>query len=588
VASADIAVLAIFAPLLGAGLVPVAGLISAKARDAAAIAFGLATAILTVLTLFAVTPTPAVITRWIPVLNIPFSLRIDALGAYVAVIAGVIGFLVLLYSLAYMRHAAQEGYSLRRYYALVLLFIGAMIGLGLSDSLLAFYIFWETVGLCSFALISYYHRDPKARRAGLKAFAVTRVGDIGLVVAIVAVWSAAGVLTFSGLLSTALPAAILPVAAVGMLLAALGKSAQMPLHVWLPDAMEAPTTISALIHAATMVNAGVYLVARVFPAFEGLGWWPASLLWIGAITALLAAIAAYVEPDIKRVLAHSTISQLGYMVSAVGAGAILASQFHLLSQAVFKALLFLAAGAVIQAVGTRDLYRMGGLRTAMPRTSWAFLIGVLAMVGIPIFNGFWSKDLLLEGILDHGDLGPFVLLGLAALATAAYSWRAYWLVFHGERRSPAAARDAPWPMSYVILALAGGAATTWLLIGPYSAAMAATMPAYPVEALGLSEAIIAVLQIPAVVVTLVLAALSAYLVYGYARRFEAVLPGAAWPVRLIRSGYLFDAAYRRLAEGLAALAQRLRRTQTGDLNVNAAGILAALIIVLVVLLLEVL
>ena len=581
------AVLAIFAPLLGAGVVPLVGLASRRARDVTAIAFGLVTAGATLLTLLAVGPDPVRVYAWIPILGVGFDLRVDALGAFIAAIAGTIGFLVVVYSLAYMRHAEEEGYSLSRYYALVLLFIGAMIGLGLSDSLLAFYIFWETVGLCSFALISFYHRDAKARRAGLKAFAVTRVGDIGLLVALVALWSAGGVVTFSGLDAAGIPRDILGLAAFGFLLAAIGKSAQVPLHVWLPDAMEAPTTISALIHAATMVNAGVYLVARTFPALEALGWWPQALLWIGSITALVAALSAYAEPDLKRVLAYSTVSQLGYMVAAVGAGAILASQFHLLSQAIFKALLFLAAGAVIQAVGTRDMYGMGGLRTKMPLASNAFLVGVLAMVGIPLFNGFWSKELLLDAVLEHGFLAPFLLLVVTTFVTAAYSWRAYWLVFHGTPRFAGAARDAPRPMSAVLVILTGAAATSWLLLGPYSETMAATMPAYPVEPLGLIAAGVAILRWPSGLVPLAVAGLSAYFVFRYGPRFERRLREGSAYARLVRSGFLLDAMYNALARRLADSAQRLRSTQTGDLNINVAGVLGGIVVIVVVLLLGV-
>ena len=581
------AVLAIFVPLAGAGIVPIAGRASEKVRDAVAVAIGLVTALATLLTLLAVRPDPVHVYAWIPILGIGFDLRVDALGAFIAAIAGTIGFLVILYSLAYMRHAEEERYSLSRYYALVLLFIGAMIGLGLSDSLLAFYIFWETVGLCSFALISYYHRDPKARRAGLKAFAVTRVGDIGLLVALVAVWSAGGIVTFTGLEASGLSQAVLGLAGIGFLLAAIGKSAQVPLHVWLPDAMEAPTTISALIHAATMVNAGVYVLARTFPAFEGLGWWPQAVLWIGAITALVAAVSAYAEPDLKRVLAYSTISQLGYMVAAVGAGAILASQFHLLSQAVFKALLFLAAGAVIQAVGTRDMYGMGGLRRTMPVASWAFLIGVLAMVGIPVFNGFWSKELLLDGVLEHGFLAPFLILAATALATAAYSWRAYCLVFRGEPRFSGTAHDAPTPMSSVLAILAGAATTSWLLLGPYSEAMVATMPAYPVGGTSVLDVGAMVLRWPEILVPLAVLALSGYLVFRHGPRFEARLPEASAYARIVRSGFGLDAAYNVFARGLAEFAQGLRATQTGDLNVNVAGVLGAILVIVVVLLLGV-
>src|SRR3970040_626051 len=220
------AILAIFVPLLAAGIIPIAGRIAPRARDLTALAAGLATAGFSLLTLLAIRAGTATAYSWSRFLGIGFDLRIDALGAFVAAIAGTIGFLVILYSRAYMRHAAEEGYSLSRYDALVLLFVGAMIGLAFSDSLLAFYIFWETVGLCSFALISYYHRDPKARRAGFKALAVTRIGDIGLLVAIVALWSSGGITTFSGLEASGLPAGIAQIAGIGVLLAARGKSAQ--------------------------------------------------------------------------------------------------------------------------------------------------------------------------------------------------------------------------------------------------------------------------------------------------------------------------------------------------------------------------
>src|SRR3990170_4520381 len=582
------AVLAIFAPLLGAGVVPLVGLASRRARDVTAIAFGLVTAVATLLTLLAVGPDPVRVYAWIPILGVGFDLRVDALGAFIAAIAGTIGFLVVVYSLAYMRHAEEEGYSLSRYYALVLLFIGAMIGLGLSDSLLAFYIFWETVGLCSFALISFYHRDTKARRAGLKAFAVTRVGDIGLLVALVALWSAGGVVTFSGLDASGVPTDILGLAAFGFLLAAIGKSAQVPLHVWLPDAMEAPTTISALIHAATMVNAGVYLVARTYPAFADLGWWPESLLWIGSITAFLAALGALAESDLKRVLAYSTISQLGYMIAAVGVGAILASQYHLLSQAVFKALLFLGAGAVIQATGTRNLYGMGGLGRSMPLTSRTFLVGVLAMVGIPAFNGFWSKELLIDAVLEDGQVGPVLLLVLTTLVTAAYAWRAYWLVFRGQPRGTASARDAPPAMSSTLVILAAAAATTWLLLGPYADAMESTMPVYLIQPLGLTEALLTILAWPGVLVPLAVGGLSAYFVFAHRGRFERRSPEASLFARFVSSGFLFDAAYRDIANALASAGRAIRRTQTGDLNWNTAGLAAGLLILLGVLIMEVL
>jgi len=579
-----LAVLTIFVPIVGAGAVAASGRASARVRSGIAIGVAITTAALSLLTLTVLRDHPTRIGIWIPAMGVPFDLRVDALGGFVAAIAGSVGALVVVYSRAYMREAAREGYSMARYDALVLLFIGAMVGLALADSLLAFYIFWELIGLCSFALIAFYHRDPNARRAGLKAFAVTRIGDIGLLVAVVALWSQ-GIVTFSGLEAAGLPADVRSLAALGVLMAAVGKSAQVPLHVWLPDAMEAPTPVSALIHAATLVNAGVYLLARTAPAFGDLGWWSASLLWIGAASAVLAAVAALAETDLKRVLAYSTISQLGFMVAAVGAGAILASQFHLLSQAIFKALLFLAAGAAIQAAGTRDVFRMGGLRRGMPITSAAFLVGIAAMVGLPFANGFWSKDLLLGAVIEGGHLGAFLLLIVATVLTVGYGWRTFDLVFRGTTRTPDA-RDPDPSMAVVLVVLAAAALTSGFLIGPYSDALARTMPLRGIEPLPLWDAFLVTLRWPTAIVSLAVIAPSAALAArpGWSRsvrpRDGSVLAGA------VGSGFGFDAAYVAFARRIGAAARAVRRTQTGDLNLNAIGLVAAVVVLLAAILLE--
>jgi NADH-quinone oxidoreductase subunit L len=580
--SEAIPILSFLVPLAGAGLVPVAGRLGRRARDGVAVSIGLLTATLSLLNLLMLRTDPIQVYGWIPLLGIELAIRVDALSGVIAAIAGTIGCLVIVYSLGYMRHAEDEGYSLSRYYALVLLFICAMIGLALADTLLAFYIFWEVVGLCSFALISFYHRDPKARRAGLKAFAVTRIGDIGLLIAAVALWSA-GVVTFSGLLVSSLPREVLTIAAVGILLAAFGKSAQFPFHVWLPDAMEAPTTVSALIHAATMVNAGVYLVIRTYPAFVTFGWWPETLLWVGAGTALLAAILAYLERDIKRILAYSTVSQLGYMMAAIGGGALLAGPFHLYSQAIFKALLFLAAGAVIQAAGTRDLFAMGGLRTTMPLTSRAFLVGVLALVGIPIFTGFWSKELLLDSLFAEGRIVPLVVLVVTSVVTAGYAWRAYALAFLGTAGA-SSTRDPPRVMVSVLISLAVTATVGGFVLGPFSEAMAATMPAYPILALGIVEALREIGTSVLVIVPVAVAILSFVLVRRFARNRPTPLSDNSWIARLLRRGITIDGVYTRVATAISVLAARARRTQTGDLNLNLAGLFGALVVIVFVLL----
>lgn len=276
----------------------------------------------------------------------------DGLGVFLAAVATVIGSLAVIFSVDYMHGEDQLG----RYYAMVLLFIGAMAGLVLSGSLLFVFIFWEITALCSYALISFHNDDPKAVAGGIKALIITSLGGIGLLIGALIIYGRLGTYDIGAFTANAhtLPPAVLGVIAFGFLAAAAAKSAQLPFQTWLPDAMEAPTPVSALIHAATMVNAGVYLLARFFPAFESVPGWTTAVVVVGLLSALLAACMALVANDLKRVLAYSTVSQLGYMVYAIGAGGVFASQFHLLSHAVFKALLFLGAGAVIHAVGTHE------------------------------------------------------------------------------------------------------------------------------------------------------------------------------------------------------------------------------------------
>jgi NADH-quinone oxidoreductase subunit L len=376
----------------------------------------------------------------------------------------------------------EEEYAPSRYYFLTLLFIGSMIALALADSFLTLYIFWEIIGFCSFALIAYEYKKSKARQAGAKAFIVTRFGDIGLLVGVAVLWSVMKDLgaedpfsikaTIEAAMAGQIPMHLLAIAGGGFIAGAVGKSAQFPLHVWLPDAMEAPTTISALIHAATLVNAGIYLTARTLPMFELVSWWLPTLAWIGAISALLTALLALVEKDLKRVLAFSTISQLGYMMAGVGAASIFASQFHLLNHATFKALLFLGAGSVIHAAHTRNMYEMGGLKRSMPITRWTFLIGTFALAGLPLFNGFWSKDAIFEALAHHEMFGPLVILIITALLTAFYSWRMYWLTFEAEPRSEAEPHESPWQMTVPLIVLAVGSLTTWLYVGGYSQKLA--------------------------------------------------------------------------------------------------------------------
>ncbi|NLE49828.1 MAG: NADH-quinone oxidoreductase subunit L, partial [Chloroflexi bacterium] len=356
----------------------------------------------------------------------------DGLGVFLTAVATVVGSLAVIFSVDYMRGEQ----SLGRYYALVLFFIGAMVGLVLSGSLFLMFVFWEITALCSYALISFYNDDPAAVAGGLRALIITQLGGLGLLAGALVTYAYFGDTQISTFLENAgtLPSGMLAVMAFGALFAAAAKSAQVPFHTWLPGAMEAPTPISALIHAATMVNAGVYLLARFYPAFADVSGWTTAVVLVGLLSAFLAALMAVFATDLKRVLAYSTISQLGYMVYAVGVGGVFASQFHLLSHAVFKALLFLAAGAVIHSVGTRDMRLMGGLKKEMPFVRTVFVIGALALAGLPILNGFWSKELVLEDGLHHGPVWAYAGMVIAAGITALYTFRMVWMVFYGEPR----------------------------------------------------------------------------------------------------------------------------------------------------------
>ena len=351
-------------------------------------------------------------------------------GVFIAVIAAVVGSLAVVFATDYMRGHNEQ---LSCFYALILFFIGAMIGLGLSGSLLFTFFFWEITAFCSYALISFHNDDPRAVAGGIKALIITQLGGVGLLVGSLLLYSYQGNYQINQFLANtgSFPAGVLGLMAFGCLVAAAAKSAQVPFHTWLPDAMEAPTPVTALIHAATMVNAGVYLLARFYPAFQSVPGWRMAVMIVGAASALLAGLMAVAADDIKRVLAYSTISQLGFMVYAIGSGAIFASQFHLLSHAIFKALLFLSAGALITSLGTRDLRQMGGLGKKMPFVRAVFVIGAFGLVGLPIANGFFSKDLILEGGLVGGPSWLYIVMLFSVGVTALYSLRLVWMIFAG-------------------------------------------------------------------------------------------------------------------------------------------------------------
>jgi NADH-quinone oxidoreductase subunit L len=389
---------------------------------------------------------------WIPAEAGPMAtvgIFVDHISAAMVLLVALISFLVQLYSLGYLDHETPP--ALGRYYAYQSLFAFSMQGLVLSNNFLQMFIFWELVGLCSYLLIGYWYQKPEAAQAAVKAFWTTKLGDIGFIIGVVLLWGKTGLFEFSPLFEMAADRSIpldgLPLIMFLIYLGAVGKSAQFPLHVWLPDAMEGPTPVSALIHAATMVTAGVYLATRAYPLFALTPEVLALISWVGAFTALLAAVLALVQADIKRVLAYSTVSQLGYMMAAIGAAAPEAGFFHLLTHGLFKALLFLGAGAVIHAVGTNDLFKMGALGRAMPQTAIVFIVGTLALAGVPPLAGFYSKEAVLAGVWEGGMTVPFLMLAVTVFLTAFYMTRAVVLAFFGSGRAEGHPHDAAVVMS---------------------------------------------------------------------------------------------------------------------------------------------
>ena len=373
---------------------------------------------------------------WIPVEDgvlTSVGVLADADSTLMLILVALVSFLVQVYSLGYL--SDEPPASLGRYYTFQSLFAFSMMGLVLAPNFVQLFICWELVGLCSYLLIGYWYARPEAARAAVKAFWITKAGDVGFLIGIVMLWSRTGTFDFSELFEMAQGGSE-ALTGLGLVmfciyLGAAGKSAQFPFHVWLPDAMEGPTPVSALIHAATMVTAGVYLLFRTAFLFEQAPEVLAAVGWIGAFTALLAATLACVQRDIKRVLAYSTVSQLGYMMAAIGAGFAGAGFLHLLTHGVFKALLFLAAGAVIHAVGTNDIFAMGGLARRMPQTFTVFLIGTLSLAGIPFFAGFFSKEEILGAAWEGGLTVPFAMLVAAAFLTAFYMFRVVFIAFLG-------------------------------------------------------------------------------------------------------------------------------------------------------------
>jgi NADH-quinone oxidoreductase subunit L len=564
-------VLVILLPWLGALSVWFMGDGRPRAQHITAVFFSVASALASVALLPFTSSAPALHVAAGGVFG-DFTFTPDGLGVFLALIATIIGSLTVVFSIDYMRGKAQLG----RYYALVLLFIGAMAGLVLTSSLLLLFLFWEVVAFCSYALISFDSDNPKAVVGGIKALVITQIGGVGLLAGVLVAFASLGSYDFDVLLDRAgtLSPAALSVTAFGFLLAAAAKSAQVPLHMWLPDAMEAPTPVSALIHAATMVNAGVYLLARFYPAFAAVPSWTESVIIIGVLSALLAALMALTADDLKRVLAYSTISQLGFMFFAVGVGGIFAGQFHLLSHAVFKALLFLGAGAIIHILGTRDLRQMGGLARQMPFVCTVFIIGALALMGIPVLNGFWSKELILEAGLSAAPGWAVTLMFVTVGLTAAYTTRVSWLVFFAPAQSSRSAiHDAPPAMRVALALLALGALTTWLAAGPLGALLGDQTS----STVQTAEDVIASPLMPVALLTV---ALGVAAWWWRARWMLARLPVID---SLVRHEFGSEWVVQVVADAVRRMAVACSRLQSGQLNWNVAGIVGGLLAVILLL-----
>ena len=388
--------------------------------------------------------------------DLKFGYLLDPLAATLLFVVTLVGTLIQIYAIGYMKGEARFS----RFFAYLSLFMFGMLGVVISDNFLLFFMCWEVMGLCSYLLIGFYSEKDSAANACKKAFLTTRVGDVGFLLGILALFTLAGTLSFAELHDAVElnrdSQLMITVTALLLFCGTIGKSAQVPLHVWLPDAMEGPTPVSALIHAATMVAAGVFLVARAYPLIEASAQAAQVIAIVGTVTALTAACVALTATDIKKVLAYSTISQLGYMVAAMGCGAMVAGIFHLMTHAFFKALLFLGAGSVIHGTGTQDLREMGGLFPKMKSTAWTFLIASLAIAGMPPLAGFWSKDEILLAAHQYGNL-YYYALSLTAFLTAFYMFRLFVLTFLGKPRNPDIhAHESPKSMTGPLWVLAVG------------------------------------------------------------------------------------------------------------------------------------
>jgi NADH-quinone oxidoreductase subunit L len=564
-------------------------------------------------------PYTKVVWTWIAVSGFTphIGFYLDALSGLMMLVVAFVSFLIHLYSAEFM--STDEGYN--RYFAYMNLFVASMLVLVLADNLLFLYLGWEGVGLCSYLLIGFWYRDPANGLAARKAFVVTRVGDTAMAIGLFVLFTNLGTLDIQPLMQQAVVhwpvGSALPIAAAALLLGgALGKSAQLPLQTWLPDAMAGPTPVSALIHAATMVTAGVYLIARMHVLYDLAPPVHTAVAMIGALTLLLAGFSALNQTDLKRILAYSTISQIGYMFLALGVGAWSAAIFHFMTHAFFKALLFLSAGVVVQRLSEEhDIFKMGGLRQRLPLAFWSFLIGSISLAALPLIDaGFYSKDLILWEAWSDGVLGPWLWAAglLGALLTAIYIFRAVFVVFFGpvrlEPTGPTGWRIALPLVVLSILALVAG----FVEIPPYlgnvpafSRLMQSALPA-PVSAgsslelmlsaiaavvavSGVGIAYIAFRRRPIFLEALVRSPASLALQHfwetdwGFDWLYDrALVRPFLWFAR-VDQGDVLDRFYSGLASLSRATYRQLSESETGRVRRYAAGITAGSIVLIAIL-----
>jgi NADH-quinone oxidoreductase subunit L len=563
-------------------------------------------------------PTTVTLYEWIGVgdFRINVAALVDPLSSVMLLVVTVVSFLIFVYSIGYMAH----DHGVHRFFTWLSLFVFAMLILVMADNYLLMFVGWEGVGLCSYLLIGFWFERPEPYVAAKKAFVMNRIGDWGYTIGMITIFLVFGSMQFVEVFEHVDIAteANLTLICLALFVGATGKSAQLPLYSWLPDAMEGPTPVSALIHAATMVTAGVYLVARSMPLFEAAGPSLAVVGAVGAITAIFAATIALVQFDIKRVMAYSTVSQLGYMFLALGVGAPVAAIFHLATHAFFKALLFLGSGSVIHGLGgEQDMRKMGGLRRKLPVTYWTMLIAGGALAALPPLAGFWSKDEIVAAAFLGGYPVLWAIGILTAVLTAFYVTRALWLTFHGEPRDHHLydhAHESPYVMTLPLIALAVGTAVLGIAIGfPPEAGFIHHFLGPVFEHEGAAE------HAPEAATILTLAAISVAAgvigiliglsMYVRHRPDPAAVSRAAGPFyRLLVNKYFVDDLYdRRIVEALRAafgamwafdihiidgLANRLgwlsalaggglRRAQTGIVGNYALTIVAGLLVILV-------